>query len=77
VCGVRITQVIKLLKNDLMLAFSTASSEAVLPTVMKKIERFGVPRDIASFVLPTGYSFNLDGAAMYQSIAALFVAQLY
>ncbi len=41
------------------------------------MERFGVPRDIASFVLPTGYSFNLDGAAMYQSIAALFVAQLY
>lgn len=77
ICGVRITQIIKLLKNDLMLAFSTASSEAVLPTVMKKMERFGVPRDIASFVLPTGYSFNLDGAAMYQSIAALFVAQLY
>ena len=77
ICGVKITQIIKLLKNDLMLAFSTASSEAVLPTVMKKMERFGVPRDIASFVLPTGYSFNLDGAAMYQSIAALFVAQLY
>ncbi|UXU51982.1 cation:dicarboxylate symporter family transporter [Staphylococcus arlettae] len=77
ICGVKITQIIKLLKNDLMLAFSTASSEAVLPTVMRKMERFGVPRDIASFVLPTGYSFNLDGAAMYQSIAALFVAQLY
>ena len=67
----------EIIENELMLAFSTASSEAVLPTVMRKMERFGVPRDIASFVLPTGYSFNLDGAAMYQSIAALFVAQLY
>ena len=76
-CGVKIVSIMKLLKNELMLAFSTASSEAVLPTVMRKMERFGVPRDIASFVLPTGYSFNLDGAAMYQSIAALFVAQLY
>ena len=73
----KIVSIMKLLKNELMLAFSTASSEAVLPTVMRKMERFGVPRDIASFVLPTGYSFNLDGAAMYQSIAALFVAQLY
>ena len=76
-CGVKITSLIKLLKNELLLAFSTASSESVLPIVMKKMEHFGVPRDVASFVIPTGYSFNLDGAAMYQSIAALFVAQLY
>lgn len=76
-CGVTITSLIKLLKNELLLAFSTASSESVLPIVMKKMEHFGVPKDITSFVIPTGYSFNLDGAAMYQSIAALFVAQLY
>ncbi|MCD8898648.1 cation:dicarboxylate symporter family transporter [Mammaliicoccus sciuri] len=76
-CGIRITQIIKLLKNELLLAFSTASSESVLPIVMKKMEHFGVPKEISSFVIPTGYSFNLDGAAMYQSIAALFVAQLY
>lgn len=76
-CGVTITSIIKLLKNELLLAFSTASSESVLPIVMKKMEHFGVPKDITSFVIPTGYSFNLDGAAMYQSIAALFVAQLY
>ena len=76
-CGVSIFALIKLLKNELLLAFSTASSESVLPIVMKKMEHFGVPRDIASFVIPTGYSFNLDGAAMYQSIAAIFVAQIY
>src|SRR5699024_10504453 len=76
-CGVSIFALIKLLKNELLLAFSTASSESVLPIVMKKMEHFGVPRDIASFVIPTGYSFNLDVSSMYQSIAALFVAQLY
>lgn len=74
-CGVKITSLIKLLKNELLLAFSTASSESVLPIVMKKMEHFGVPRDVASFVIPTGYSFNLDGAAMYQSIAAIFIAK--
>src|SRR5699024_444151 len=76
-CGVSIFALINLLKNVLLLSVSTASSESVLPIVMKKMEHFGVPRDIASFVIPTGYSFILDGAAMYQSIAALFVAQLY
>ena len=53
------------------------SSEAVLPIMMKKMERFGSPKDVTSFVIPIGYSFNLDGSALYQSIAALFVAQMY
>ena len=66
----------KILKSELLLAFSTSSSEAVLPIMMKKMERFG-SKDVTSFVIPIGYSFNLDGSALYQSIAALFVAQMY
>ncbi|APC40278.1 cation:dicarboxylate symporter family transporter [Clostridium estertheticum] len=68
---------IKLLKDELILAYSTASSEAVLPKLMEKMEKFGCPKAIASFVIPTGYSFNLDGSTLYQAIAALFIAQLY
>ncbi|MBZ5797822.1 cation:dicarboxylase symporter family transporter, partial [Burkholderia contaminans] len=66
-----------ILKDDLLLAFSTSSSETVLPSVMEKMEKFGAPKDVVSFVVPTGYTFNLDGSALYQSIAALFVAQMY
>lgn len=60
-----------------MLAFSTSSSETVLPKLMDKMEHYGVNRSFVSFVIPTGYSFNLDGAAIYESIAALFLAQAY
>lgn len=77
ICGISIFSIIKILKDDLLLAFSTSSSEAVLPVMMKKMEKFGAPRDVTSFVIPIGYSFNLDGSALYQSIAALFVAQMY
>ena len=76
-CGISIFSIIKILKDELLLAFSTSSSEAVLPVMMKKMERFGAPKDVTSFVIPIGYSFNLDGSALYQSIAALFVAQMY
>lgn len=76
-CGISIFSIIKILKNELVLAFSTSSSEAVLPMIMQKMERFGSPKDITSFVVPIGYTFNLDGSALYQSIAALFVAQMY
>lgn len=69
--------IIKLLKEELILAYTTASSEAVLPKLMEKMEKFGAPQSIISFVVPTGYSFNLDGSALYQSIAAIFIAQLY
>ena len=57
------------------IAFATASSEAALPRVMERMEELGVPRHIVAFVVPTGYSFNLDGSAVYQSLAAIFVAQ--
>ncbi|MDU0463159.1 cation:dicarboxylate symporter family transporter [Staphylococcus ureilyticus] len=76
-CGITIFSIIKILKNELVLAFSTSSSESVLPIIMKKMENFGSPKDITSFVVPIGYTFNLDGSALYQSIAALFVAQMY
>ncbi len=57
------------------LAFATASSEAALPLALQNMEKFGVPRKIVSFVLPTGYSFNLDGSTLYLSLATIFVAQ--
>ena len=75
--GISIFSIMKILKSELLLAFSTSSSEAVLPIMMKQMERFGSPKDVTSFVIPIGYSFNLDGSALYQSIAALFVAQMY
>ena len=62
-------------REPFLLAFSTASSEAALPIALQNMERFGVPKHIAAFVLPTGYSFNLDGSALYLSLAAMFVAQ--
>ena len=65
------------LKDELILAYSTASSESVLPRIIEKMEAYGAPASITSFVVPTGYSFNLDGSTLYQSIAAIFIAQLY
>lgn len=62
-------------KEPYLLAFSTASSEAALPLALENMERFGVPRHIVAFVLPTGYSFNLDGTTLYLSLASVFVAQ--
>lgn len=58
-----------------LIAFSTASSEAALPLALENMERFGVPKHIVAFVLPTGYSFNLDGTTLYLSLASVFVAQ--
>jgi proton glutamate symport protein len=58
-----------------LIAFTTASSEAALPLAMENMEKFGVPRRIVSFVLPTGYSFNLDGSTLYLGVASIFVAQ--
>lgn len=63
-------------KEPFWLAFSTASSEAALPKAMEQMERFGVPKNIVGFVMPTGYSFNLDGSTLYLALAALFVAQM-
>ena len=58
------------------LAFATTSSESALPIAMETMERFGVPRKIVAFVMPTGYSFNLDGTTLYLSLATIFVAQV-
>jgi proton glutamate symport protein len=62
-------------REPFLVAFSTASSEAALPKALENMERFGVPRHIVAFVLPTGYSFNLDGSTLYLSVASVFVAQ--
>jgi proton glutamate symport protein len=62
-------------KEPAMIAFSTTSSEAALPKAFQNLEELGIPRRIVSFVLPTGYSFNLDGSTLYLSLASVFVAQ--
>jgi Na+/H+-dicarboxylate symporter len=68
---------LKLVREPLLLAFSTASSEAAYPKTMEQLEKFGVKDRIIGFVLPLGYSFNLDGSMMYQGFAAVFIAQAY
>jgi proton glutamate symport protein len=72
-----IFKLLSYLKDELILGYTTASSEAVLPKIMEKMEKLGCPKAITSFVIPAGYSFNLDGSTLYQSIAALFIAQIY
>src|SRR5580698_7364482 len=66
---------IRYVREPFLLAFSTASSESALPIALENMEEFGVPKHIAAFVLPTGYSFNLDGSTLYLAMAAMFVAQ--
>jgi len=66
---------IRAVREPFLLAYSTASSEAALPLALENMEKFGVPKHIVAFVLPTGYSFNLDGSTLYLSLAAIFVAQ--
>ncbi len=72
---VPIKRFISAIKEPVSIAFATTSSDAALPIVMQNMERFGVPRKIVSFVVPTGYSFNLDGTTLYLSLASIFVAQ--
>ena len=72
---VPIKKFIKAIKKPVSIAFATTSSDAALPVVMQNMEKFGVPRKIVSFVVPTGYSFNLDGTTLYLSLASIFVAQ--
>ena len=66
---------VRAVREPFAIAFSTASSEAALPLALENMERFGVPQHIAGFVIPTGYSFNLDGTTLYLSLASVFVAQ--
>ena len=77
VIGPRAFRLAHLVREPILLAFSTASSEAAYPKTLERLEQFGVPNRIASFVLPLGYSFNLDGSMMYCTFATLFIAQAY
>jgi len=70
-------QFLKAVKEPFLIAFTTASSEAALPKALEVMERFGCPKNIVGLVLPTGYSFNLDGTTLYLSLASVFVAQLF
>jgi len=72
---VPVRQFLRAVAEPVTIAFATASSEAALPRAMEQMESFGVPRETVAFVLPTGYSFNLDGSSLYQSLALLFIAQ--
>jgi proton glutamate symport protein len=72
---VPIRRFLRAVTEPVTIAFATASSEAALPRAMEQMETFGVPREMVAFVLPTGYSFNLDGSSLYQSLALLFIAQ--
>lgn len=77
VVGPRTAQLVRYLRDPILLGFSTASSEAAYPRTLDALDRFGVPPRIASFVLPLGYSFNLDGSMMYMTFASIFIAQAY
>ena len=74
-CKVNIVKFLKAITEPVTIAFGTASSEAALPSALENLIQFGVPRKIVSFVLPTGYSFNLDGTTLYLALASVFVAQ--
>lgn len=73
--GLNIWAVLRYVKDELLIVLGTSSSETVLPLLMRKIERAGVPKDVVGLTVPTGYSFNLDGTSIYLTLAALFVAQ--
>ncbi len=77
IVGGRSRLLVRYIREPILLAFSTASSEAAFPRTLEALDRFGVPRRIASFVLPLGYSFNLDGTMLYCTFATVFIAQAY
>ncbi|MDR3412647.1 MAG: dicarboxylate/amino acid:cation symporter [Formivibrio sp.] len=77
VLGRRVFTLMHMMRGVMLLAFSTASSEAAYPKTMEQLEKFGASNKITSFVLPLGYSFNLDGSMLYQSFAVIFIAQAY
>jgi Na+/H+-dicarboxylate symporter len=77
IVGGRSKLLMRYIREPILLAFTTASSEAAFPPTLEALERFGVPRRIASFVLPLGYSFNLDGTMLYCTFATVFIAQAY
>jgi proton glutamate symport protein len=75
IAGVSVTAFFRAIREPFLIAFSTASSEAALPRALEKIVQFGVPKSVAGFVLPAGYSFNLDGSTLYIVLATLTIAQ--
>jgi aerobic C4-dicarboxylate transport protein len=75
--GFRLFDLLRHLKEEILLVLGTSSSEAVLPQLMEKLERYGCHRSVVGLVVPTGYSFNLDGTTIYLSMAVLFLAQAY
>lgn len=77
VVKVNFFHLIRALKEPVILAFSTAASEAALPIAMDKLQKFGVPKHIVTFVLPMGYTFNLDGSTLYSALAVVFISQVY
>ena len=77
IIGRRAPSLFRYIRDPILLAFSTASSEAAYPRTLEALDKFGVPNRISSFVLPLGYSFNLDGSMMYMTFASIFIAQLY
>lgn len=77
ILGKRVWSLLKTIRNPLLIAFSTSSSEAVFPKLVEELERYGCKSKIVSFILPLGYSFNLDGSMMYMTFASIFIAQIY
>jgi Na+/H+-dicarboxylate symporter len=77
VMRIKFFKLLSYIKEPILLAFSTASSEAAMPKTIESLERFGCSNRIISFVLPLGYSFNLDGSMMYMTFATVFIAQAY
>lgn len=77
ILGNRLFDLLKRIKAPLLIAFSTTSSEAVFPKLVEELENFGCNKKIVSFILPLGYSFNLDGSMMYMTFASIFIAQIY
>jgi proton glutamate symport protein len=75
IARVPIKRFLSAVAEPVSIAFATASSESALPRAMENMEAFGIPRQVVAFVLPTGYSFNLDGSTLYLSLASIFVAQ--
>lgn len=77
VTKVNLVGFMKVIKEPMILAFTTSASEAALPIAMEKLERIGIPKHIVSFVLPLGYTFNLDGSTLYSAVAVIFLGQVY
>src|SRR6185436_10734823 len=74
-CGFSILKLVRYLREELLLVLGTSSSEAALPSLLTKLERAGASKSVVGLVVPTGYSFNLDGTNIYMTLAALFIAQ--